>query len=332
MPELTIKQVDAFTTKPFCGNPAGVITEADGLTLDDMQKIAGAMNLSETAFVTMPESLDTCFRFRFFTPSEEVDLSGHATIATCFALLEEGRIPLRDGLNTIMIDTNVGGVPIDIHYSTRYGSTGTSDDDGEGVRLVIDKTSPGVLGKIMMHQSIERYRTSTVPVDIIAGILGIDEGEILRTGLPMEIISTGLDQLMIPVAHKETILEMHPDLIKLSLMNGKYDIHTNHIFSLDTFDEECTTYARHFAPYVGMWEDPATGTASAGLGTYLFKHGIVTSGAMVMQQGKEIGSLARILVEVEDTSDETGRVKIGGLAATSITRKLNIESGEVVVA
>lgn len=332
MPELTIKQVDAFTTKPFCGNPAGVITEADGLTIDDMQRIAGAMNLSETAFATMPESLDTCFRFRFFTPSEEVDLSGHATIATSFALLEEGRIPLKDGLNTIMIDTNVGAVPIDIDYSTRHGSLGTADEDRDGVRLTVDKTNTGVLRKIMMHQSIAHYRTSTVPLETIAGILGIDESEILRTGLPLEIISTGLDQLMVPVAHKETLLTMHPDLIKLSLMNGKYGIHTNHIFSLDTFDEDCTTYARHFAPAVGMWEDPATGTASAGLGTYLLRHGIVTSGAMVMQQGKERDSLARILVEVEDSSDETGRVKIGGLAATSITRKLNIESGEVVVA
>jgi predicted PhzF superfamily epimerase YddE/YHI9 len=331
MPQLTIKQVDAFTTKPFCGNPAGVITEADGLTVEEMQRVAASMNLSETAFVTMPESLDTSFRIRYFTPSEEVDLSGHATIASCFALLEEGRIPLKHGISNIVVETNIGHVQVDIHFGMsipqRYG-----ENEGEdGVLLKIDKSNIGVLEKIMMHQSILGYRHSEVPTGTIAGILGIDESEILGTGLPLEIISTGLDQLMVPVAHKETILNMHPDLIKLGLLNNKYGVHTNHIFTLDTFDEDCVSYARHYAPAVGMWEDPATGTASAGLGTYLLRHGVITSGSMIMQQGKEPGNLARIIVEVEMSGGELNRVQIGGLAATSISRALKIESDEVVI-
>jgi PhzF family phenazine biosynthesis protein len=280
------------------------------------------MNLSETAIITMPESLDTDFRIRFFTPSEEVDLSGHVMIAATWALLEEGRIEVSDGLNTINMGTNTGRVSVDlIFYSTDTPETGS---DRVAVRNGI---VCGELHRIMMHQSIKDYRPADIPAAEIAEILGIDPSQITATGLPMEIVSTGLDQLMIPVRDKKTILGLNPDLIKLGLSNRKNSIHTNHIFSTDTFSEDCASYARHFAPAVGMWEDPGTGTAAAGLANYLVRHGIVTAGEMVMEQGNDSSSLARILVEVEESSLHEGAARIGGLAATEQTRQL--EAGSV---
>jgi predicted PhzF superfamily epimerase YddE/YHI9 len=332
MQHITVKQVDAFTTRPFCGNPAGVITEADGLSRDMMQKIAGEMNLSETAFVSMAETEDTLFRIHFFTPSEEVDLSGHVTIATCFALVEEGRIPLENGVTKMFLDTNIGRLPVDIYFQ-RSSELGAPADGDEGtVPLVVDGITIGSLEKIMMHQPIKGFRPSNVPIGEISAILGIDEDEIFGSGLPLEIVSTGLSQLMVPVKRKETVLSMNPDLIKLALMNKKVGIDTNHIFTLDTFNTESVSYSRHFAPAVGMWEDPATGTAAAGLGTYLIRHGVVTSCSMVMEQGKEIDSLANILVEVDEAAGEISSVQIGGLAVTSITRTIQLESGEVIIA
>lgn len=332
MRELVIKQVDAFTTKPFSGNPAGVITEADGLTIETMQKIAGDMNLSESAFVTIPESKNTSFRIRYFTPSEEVDLSGHVTIATCFALIEEGRIPLLDGVTRVNLETNIGIMPIDIHFH-KDRCTGLSACDSDNcVALSVGGKHTGILEKIMMHQPIKQYRQSNIPIGEIADILGVEGGEISKTGLPLEIISTGLEQLMIPVKSKETILNMHPDLIKLGVINRKFKIHTNHIFTLDTFSSDCVAYSRHFAPAVGMWEDPATGTASAGLGTYLMRHGVITSDSIIMEQGNDIECLARILVEIDQDSLETGFVRIGGLAAISFTRNILIDNGEIVTA
>jgi trans-2,3-dihydro-3-hydroxyanthranilate isomerase len=136
---------------------------------------------------------------------------------------------------------------------------------------------------------------------------------------------------MVPVQHKETILNLNPDLIKLGLMNKQNGIDTNHIFSMDTFSPQCVAYARHFAPAVGMWEDPGTGTASAGLGNYLLRHGVVTSGSMLMEQGNELDGLARIIVEVEESLLESGNVQIGGLAITSICREISIESGNIAI-
>jgi predicted PhzF superfamily epimerase YddE/YHI9 len=327
MMKLVIKQVDAFTTTPFGGNPAGVITRADGLQVDDMLRIAGEMNLSETAFVTMPESADTLFRIRFFTPSKEVDLSGHVLIAAAWALAEEGKVPLFDGISTFNFGTNAGTIPVDYHF---FGTD--SPEDGEDRVVLRTSDICGELHRIMIHQRISRYSTSDLSAGDIASILGIDPAEILGTGLPIEVISTGLRQLMVPVQRKETILDLNPDLIKLGLLNKENGIDTNHIFSMDTFSPQCVTYARHFAPAVGMWEDPGTGTASAGLGNYLMRHGVVTSGSMLMEQGNEIGSLARIIVEVEESVFDEGNVQIGGLAITSIGREISIESGNIVIA
>lgn len=326
MRHLVVKQVDAFTTHPFGGNPAGIITNGDGLHSGEMMKVAAEMNLSETAIVTMPESLDTDFRVRFFTPSAEVDLSGHVLIAATWALLEDGRIQVHDGVTTVNMGTNAGHVAIDlIFYSTDSPETGS---DRVALR---NGLACGELHRIMMHQAIKDHSPASIPVTEIAGILGIDPSEISGTGLPMEIISTGLNQLMVPVKNKETILELNPDLIKLGLSNRKDGIHTNHIFSTDTFSEDCASYSRHFAPAVGMWEDPGTGTAAAGLGNYLLRHGIVTSGEMIMEQGNNSSNLARILVEVDESTIQGGSARIGGLAATSISREISLESGVVTV-
>jgi PhzF family phenazine biosynthesis protein len=326
MRNLVVKQVDAFTTHPFGGNPAGIITNGDGLHSDEMMKIAAEMNLSETAIVTMPESLDTDFRVRFFTPSEEVDLSGHVLIAATWALLEDGRIQVHNGVTTVNMGTNAGRIAVDLtFYSTDSPETGS---DRVALR---NGLACGELHRIMMHQTIKDHSPASIPVAEIAGILGIDPSEISGTGLPMEIISTGLDQLMVPVKSKETILDLNPDLIKLGLSNKKNGIHTNHIFSTDTFSEDCASYSRHFAPAVGMWEDPGTGTAAAGLGNYLLRHGIVTSGEMIMEQGNDSSNLARILVEVDESTLHEGSTRIGGLAATSISREISLESGTVTV-
>jgi len=326
MRNLVVKQVDAFTTRPFGGNPAGIITNGDGLRPEEMMNIAGEMNLSETAIVTLPESLDTDFRIRFFTPSEEVDLSGHVLIAATWALLEEGRIQVSDGITTVNMGTNAGRIAVDLlFYSTDSPETGSD-------RVALKNgLACGELHRIMMHQSIKNFYPADIPASEIADILGIDVSEITGTGLPMEIVSTGLDQLMVPVKSRETILSLNPDLIKLGLSNRKNNIHTNHIFSTDTFSEDCVSYARHFAPAVGMWEDPGTGTAAAGLGNYLLRHGIVTSGEMIMEQGNDRSSLARILVEVEEAALSEGSTRIGGLAATSISRNISMEGESVIV-
>lgn len=326
MSTLTIKQIDAFTTTPFGGNPAGVITDGMGLGTEEMLRVAGEMNLTETAFVVAAGAEDADFRIRFFTPSSEVDLSGHVVIAVTWALVEEGRIRLGDGITTIAFETNAGRIPVDLEFYRK------SDPETSGDRIAIMTPDLcGELRRIMMHQEIHGHQECLISIDEIADTLGIPRSEIAGTGLPVEVISVGLDQLMIPVMSKETIRDLNPDLIKLGILDRRYGIDTNHVFTADTFSPDCTAYARHFAPALGMLEDPGTGTAAAGLGTYLVRHGIVTPGTMTMEQGNDPASLARIIVEVGESSGGGESARIGGLAVTSITRRLIIEDDSIVI-
>jgi trans-2,3-dihydro-3-hydroxyanthranilate isomerase len=331
MQQLTVKQVDAFTAIPFAGNPAGVITEATGLNTNVMQKIAAEMSMSETAFISQTTRPDATFRIRFFTPTHEVDMSGHVIIAASFALLEEGRVELLDGITRVAFETNSGIIPIDIHFRPDGSPYSLENAIEGGAPIHTGGMQDGTLAKIVLNQTVRRHRLSSIPVEEIAAILGIREREITKTGLPLEIISTGLEQLMIPVDRKETIMEMHPDLIKLSLLNKRYEIDTNHIFSLDTYAQESASYSRHFAPKLGMWEDAATGTAAAGLGTYLLRHGVVATSTMLMEQGKEEKRLARILVEIDESDKSYSVAGIGGLAVTSITRTVQVDETGVVI-
>ncbi len=311
MQELTIKCVDAFTNRSFSGNPAGIIAGADGLSTEIMQEIASNMylNIIECGFVMQSASKDAACRIRFFTPKREMGCSGHVAIAACYSMIEDWSIPLSDGVTDVVFETGMGNVQIDIHASK--GSDGDTDING--------------LEKIMMHQPVQRYRESDIPVDEIADVLGIDSSEITMTGLPVVIASADVDWLIIPVGHKETMVNLHPDLIKLGMFNKKYNTFTNHIFTLDTFSEECVSYARHFGPAMGLWEDPATAMSSGGLGEYLMKYGVMKSGSMVMEQGSDPDRLARIFVEITEGTNGANIVKIGGMAATSIVRKLRIE-------
>ncbi len=331
MQDITMKQVDVFTTTPFAGNPAGVVTEAEPLSSETMQAIAAEMSLSEIAFVTLPSLEGALFRVRFFTQSDEFDLSGHALIASCHALIEEGRIPLENGMTKALFETRAGLVRLDIHYAAGAPACAPRGGAARASIVSVNGKPAGELEKIMLHQAIRGHRPSNVSAQEIAKYCGIDSSEITRTGLPLEIVSTGLEQLMIPVLHKETIRDMNPDLIKLGLMNSRYGIHTNHLFSLDVYTSDCTAYLRHFAPAIGVWEDPASGTAAAGLTSYLLRHGVVTSGNLVVEQGKDTDSLARIIVEGADPDDPSAEMRIGGLAVTSITRRISLETGELVV-
>lgn len=325
MRNYTFKTVDVFTNKAFHGNPAGIIENADGLSVEEMQNIAGEINLSESAFITGTTSQKSLARVRYFTPSNQLDISGHTTIAACFTLIESGQIELSDGVNRIYLETNIGDVPLDIYFKTNLESKKESDFNEEEESNAVKINGRGGLQKIMTRQSVKEFRRSDISTEEIADILQIDESEILQTGLPMENIYTGLKQFLIPIKHKETILNLKPDLIKLSLMNRKHDIQTNDIFSLDTYSDNSMVYSRHFAPDIGLWEDPGSANAAVCIGTYLHRHGVTTKNSMLMEQGKDRDYFAKIFVEIDRSSGNLNSGFVGGVAITSIQRELQIE-------
>ena len=89
------KQVDVFTARPFFGNPVAVVIDADGLDTNEMQRIAGWTNLSETTFLLPSDKAD--YRVRIFTPKMELPFAGHPTLGSAHAALECGFAKAKDG-------------------------------------------------------------------------------------------------------------------------------------------------------------------------------------------------------------------------------------------
>lgn len=295
MKKIQIKQVDAFTKTPLKGNPAGIVLNAEGLTDEEMQLIAREMNLSETAFIMKSQTAD--FKVRFFTPVAEVDLCGHATIGTFYALAEENRIKLDVDYIVVTQETRAGILPVEI-YSIN-----------------------GILQKIMMTQAKPQFRDISISPEEVAYILNIPSEQICRD-FPLEMAYTGLWHLMVPIKNIEFVRSMNPNMKKLREMNLEYGIITTHVFCFETQEDDAQVHTRSFAPAVNVEEDPATGTANGALGAYLVKNKIFKPENGVLkitaEQGYEINRDSKIFVEVYTTEEEIEKVKVGGIAVTSL--------------
>jgi PhzF family phenazine biosynthesis protein len=97
MMHLPFKQVDVFTAKPFLGNPVAVVIGAGSLGTEEMQRIAGWTNLSETTFLLPPTAPGASYRLRIFTPRRELPFAGHPTVGSAHAALESGFAKAIDG-------------------------------------------------------------------------------------------------------------------------------------------------------------------------------------------------------------------------------------------
>ncbi len=287
--EAIIYQVDAFTDKPFGGNPAGVVPDAKKLSEKDMQKIANEMNLSETAFVKKLE--EDCFEVRFFTPKCEVDLCGHATIATFYVLGKKGYIR-HEGRSRVIITqkTKAGLLPVELYF-----------ENGEIIKVLMDQGNPQAFGRI---DEIEE----------ISNILGISKEQIGINDFDLkpEVISTGLRDIIIPVKDEETLRSLKIDFKKMDSYCMDRDSIGMHVFTLDELREN-TVHCRNFAPSVGIYEEAATGTANGALMYYMKRNNMLKTNSILVNQGEYMNRPSKILCEIHE-SEKHDIVKVGGKA------------------
>ncbi len=287
----SIYQVDAFTDQPYGGNPAGVVPNANGLTAQQMQKMAMEMALSETAFV-FPGGEDNDFEVRFFTPVEEVDLCGHATIATFHLLKESGLIP--QGKERLTQKTKAGMLDIII----------------------------GSDGQILMRQAAPKHIKTFDDAGALAEVMGVKPQELSIPGIleKPEIWSTGLPDIMLPVKTVDILKAMVPDMQKLSAYSRSQEVTGVHAFA---FASDGTVWCRNFAPACGIPEEAATGTSNGALGACLHHHGWKTGNSTLFtsHQGDWMGRPSRIQVAVKG---EVPEIWVGGQAVTVL-------SGEIII-
>jgi trans-2,3-dihydro-3-hydroxyanthranilate isomerase len=293
MKKIPFIQADVFTDRAFTGNPLAVIPDGSELSADEMQAIAKEMNLSETTFVLPPTDHKAQFRLRIFTPAAEVPLAGHPVVGTFFVLAQRGKIPLEEGSNRIFQQCGAGTLPVDIHVR-----------DGRVDRVVMTQAPPQFL-----KEFTDRKR--------LADSVGLAEERLLPDGLPGQVVSTALPQLMVPASSLEDLESIELNLVTMRKIFTELETDCFMIFTRETIHAESTVHARMFAPFLGVTEDPATGSASGALGAYLVRHSLVEpqpTAHILVEQGYEMGRPSAIFVEVDGEPGNPTEVRVGGKA------------------
>lgn len=296
MPAYSFMQVDAFTTYPLGGNPCAILFDTDDLDGETMLAIAREMNLSETAFVRQSKVAD--FGARYFTPAEEIPLAGHPTIATTFALIETGRLPLTGQHTTATLELPVGPITVEI------------------------KATNGRVDHIIMTQKKPQFLT-TYPPEEIMPLFGLAPNEALA-GVPVQTVSTGTPQLMVPVCSIDTLRRVRLDIAAYSEFRAKADFFSPHLFCLQGITKAGQTFARHFGVPPDTMEDPFTGSATGGMAAYLWRYGLIDRPTFIAEQGHWMSRPGQATVEVIGPRDDIETVKVGGSAATIIRGEVTL--------
>ena len=294
MPHYPFYQVDAFTDKPLEGNPCAIILNADDLQSTTMQQIALENNLSETSFVLPSEVAD--FRARYFTPAEEIPLAGHPTIATIHLLAETGKINLKDTKTTVMLELKAGVIPIQLE----------------------SKASGSVL--ITMNQLKPQF-LSTYKADEIASAFSLTLEDILPD-YPVQTVSTGTPQLMIPLRNQESLRKAVINNSLYTELRKRADFFSAHLFCLQGFTKAGHTSARHFGTPPDTFEDPFTGSATGGMAAYVWHYGLIKEPHFIAEQGHWMNRPGKAQIEVIGTRDDIQTVRVGGTAVTVLKGEL----------
>ena len=292
MKKYIVYQIDSFTTEKFKGNPAGVVVNADGLSDDQMQKIARELNNSETAFLFKPDD-DNCEGvIRYFTPTIEVPICGHATIAAMYAKANEELI--ESGI--FNMKTKVGILPFEIL-----------------------KTESGI--KIWMTQGnieIQEPLSPNNQNDLLAH-LGLTLQD-LDSKCPIQIASTGHSKVMIGIKSNSKLNSLKPNFSELAQLSERIGCNGYYVFTLNSKKSEILTNGRMFAPAIGINEDPVTGNANGPLGAYLVHNNLVNTDDDTFTfkgaQGEAIERDGLVEVSVTIKNQQPILVKIAGEAVT----------------
>ena len=279
---------DVLTSRRFGGNQLAVVPEASGLSDAQMQQIAREFNFSESTFVFPP--VDDCTRrVRIFTPATEVPFAGHPNVGTAFVLASIGELGAIGPRTVVTFDEKAGRVPVEIHR------------DGADLRCVV--SAPRLL-------SVD----SVVDRALVSSALALTPDDIVTTTHPPQVASVGLPFLFVEVRNREALARARidmsgfdairatgivPDILFYSRGDGAFDLR-----------------ARMFAPFDGVPEDPATGSAAACLAGLLSHYNDLESGTFTWRiaQGVEMGRPSALVAEADKTGGRVVATRVGGHA------------------
>lgn len=300
MSKYRIYQIDAFTKKQFEGNPAGVVPNADGLTDSQMQAIARELNNAETAFILSPTASDHDIWIRFFTPTTEVPLCGHATISAHYVRAIENNL----SSCTIQQRTGIGILPVEV------------------LKIDSDYRVNMTQGSFEISDPIERKIQDEIIKALSLSPHDLDER------CPIQIASTGHSKVMIGINKREKLNNLKPNLSRLTDISKKIGCNGFFVFTFDSDATDILTHGRMFAPAIGIPEDPVTGNANGPLGGYLVHHKFLDASngtiSFLSKQGEAMQRPGIVEVTIEVKNGTPSKVQVSGDAIIAFKTEITV--------
>lgn len=275
---------DVFATDRYTGNQLATVLPDGRMSDDEMQSVAAEFGFSETTFVLSGEPIDGGYPVRIFTPKTEIGFAGHPTLGTAFVLR---RHVIGTPIEQVFLNLAVGTIPVRCPNA----------DDEDGL--------------LWMSQNQPEFEDGIDPEDM-AAVLGLDVGEI-DARWPISQVTTGLPFTIVPVTSAHS-------LAKARINTALYEQWTKSVwakgilvFWLGGYTETQDLAARVFVPYLGVPEDPATGSANGCLAAYLLRHAVLGSDTIDVRigQGYEIGRPSEILIRAHCQAGQY-QIDVGG--------------------
>ena len=268
---MKVYEVSAFSKDNIGGNKAGVIIKNQVLSHHQKQKVASKLGYSETVFVsTNSLNREVDYKLEYYTPTQQIELFGHATIAT-FVLLKLKNLLIK---NNYKIQTLSGVLDINI------------DDN-----IFMEVKNP-FFGKVIDKKEIENCFESNA----------------IDNKLDCQIVSTGVEDIIVAINDCEYLKNMNVNLEKIELLSKKLGVCGIHAYAIDNNN----IYTRNFAPYYGINEESATGTANSALACFLYKNNLFKKECYTFNQGQWMGLPSQIKVKLITKNDEISKVFVGG--------------------
>ncbi|MFB6276232.1 MAG: PhzF family phenazine biosynthesis protein [Halothece sp.] len=277
--------VDVFAVDQYTGNQLAVFTNAEQLSDHKMQEIAKEINFSETTFIDASPETENCYNVRIFTPKQELPFAGHPTLGTAY-IIRESVISQQEKINFNQITLNLKAGKIPVKWE--------NTPQGEEV--------------LWMQQNQPQFG-QTISPETMASVLNISP-EAIHPNFPIQEVSTGVYFLIVPVARLETLKNIKVNLDAYYQLINSLEAKSILVFSPETYGSENDLCVRVFADYLGIPEDPATGSANGCLAGYLVENNVFPSGGETLQirveQGYEINRPSLLLLKANQNKIEVG--------------------------
>lgn len=290
--------INAFGKQLFGGNPAAVFPNANGIDEKTMQSIARQLNLVETVFITQSDNAKADYKFRYFTPTEELPVAGHPSIAGWLILAATNEICFKD--RSIFYQQNKAGIQ-EIKISKSNGKF-----------------------SVAMKQPLAKFHEKVADLAFVANVLGVPHDE-FNPDLPIQCINTGLGHLIVPMQSLDSLMKIRRNINPLKKLCHAYGAREVQAFTSETYDPNLDFHTRNICPRDGI-EDPACGIGNGALACYLHANYFKDRNQIELkiEQGSIVNMPSIVNVSVEKRNDGSFQAYAGGVGIEMIVGDFNI--------